>query len=398
MNAAAYLALVLDPARIFPAQGLTADAWQVDLLRSTDPFILLNCSRQAGKSTAVAGVALHQILTRPKQLVLLVAPSERQSRELFRKVLAGFFALRAPLPSVRANQGELELANGSRLVALPGREETIRSFSGVSLLILDEAARVPDDLYRSVRPMLAVSRGRLIALSTPFGRRGWFFDEWEGSGPWRRFRIPWNECPRISPDFIAEELRALGQPWVDREYGCLFTVLEGLVYPDFQKAVFAPTDDWTPPSGQLVGGLDFGWKNPFAAVWGVLDRSDVLWILQERYGTGLFVDDVMPDLPNDATWYADPAGRETIERLRRSDFTVRPGKNAIQYGIALVTSRLRTGRLKIAATCEKLCQEAGRYRYPKDDERSHATENPIDADNHALAALRYLVATIETPG
>src|SRR5262249_22666896 len=135
------------------------------------------------------------------------------------------------------SQTVLELANGSRIVSLPGREQTIRSFSGVNLLVLDEAARIPDDLYRSVRPMLAVSRGRLVAPSTPFGQRGWFYEEWHGGGPWKRVRITWRDCPRITPEFIAEETRALGPAWVDQEYNACFTALEGLVYPDFEQAV-----------------------------------------------------------------------------------------------------------------------------------------------------------------
>src|SRR5207237_9379211 len=162
MNARLALALALDPSLLLAAQGLTPDPWQRDLLQSRAAYLLLNCSRQSGKSTTVAALALQQILFEPKSLALLVAPSERQSHELFRKVLAGYHALGQPLEALKANQSELELANGARVVALPGREETIRSFSGVKLLILDEAARVPDVLYRSVRPMLAVSRGRLV--------------------------------------------------------------------------------------------------------------------------------------------------------------------------------------------------------------------------------------------
>lgn len=237
MKYARTLALVLDPAVLLFDQGLTPDPWQRELLLSRDPFLLLNCSRQSGKSTTVAALALHQLLTRPRSLVLLAAPAERQSQELFRKVLAAYHAAGRPLKADRLNRTQLELANGSRLVALPGREATIRSFSGVNLLIIDEAARVPDALYRSVRPMLAVSHGRLVALSTPFGQRGWFHAEWTGDGPWRRFHVPWNLCPRITPDFIAEETRSLGSLWVDQEYNALFTVMEGLVYPDFGMAM-----------------------------------------------------------------------------------------------------------------------------------------------------------------
>jgi len=114
------------------------------------------------------------------------------------------------------------LANGSRIVSLPGAEQTIRGYSGVDLLIIDEAARVEDPLYYAVRPMLAVSRGRLIAMSSPFGRRGWFFNEWTGPGPWERIKVTAAECPRISAEFLAEERAALGPWWFSQEYECVF--------------------------------------------------------------------------------------------------------------------------------------------------------------------------------
>jgi hypothetical protein len=391
------LALLLDPTLILHAQNLTPDPWQRDLLRATEQYLLLNCSRQSGKSTTVAALALHQLLTAPGSLVLLVAPSERQSQELFRKVIAAYQALEQPIPTIQWNQGVLELANGSRLVALPGREETVRSFSGVKLLILDEASRVPDDLYRSVRPMLAVSQGRLLALSTPFGQRGWFYDEWIGQGPWRRIHIPWTQCPRILPEFIAEETRALGQAWVDQEYGGLFTTMEGLVFPEFEQAVLPSLTPGLSPGGRgetAVGGIDFGWRNPFAAIWGFHDSDDVLWITHERYARETPLSDHIGELPREVMWYADPAGRTEIEELRRADLMVRRGDNTIRRGIALVTARIRTGKLKVSPACVNLIQEAKLYRYPTAAERAQLGENPIDAHNHALAALRYLVTRL----
>ncbi len=388
------LALTFDPTLILAAQGLQADPWQRDLLLANDSYLLLNCARQSGKSTTTAALALHQILTVPGSLVLLVAPSERQSHELFRKVHQAYLALGQPVSATKANQGELELANGSRLVALPGREETIRSYSGVDLLILDEASRVPDDLYRSVRPMLAVSRGRLLALSTPFGQRGWFHEEWVGSGPWKRLHVPWVLCPRIAADFIAEEMRALGRAWVDQEYNCLFTALEGLVYPEFSQAVVE-----FPPSleGRRVGGIDFGWRNPFAAVWGIVDHDGVLWITNERYLRETPISDHAAALPKNVTWYADPAGRTEIEEMRKAGLVVRRGENQIRQGISQVSARLRTGRLRVAPRCDHLLAEAKLYRYPSASERELLGENPVDAHNHALAALRYLVSRLESP-
>lgn len=395
MNLAQTLALVLDPTIILQAQKMAADPWQRELLSSGEGGVLINCSRQAGKSTTVAALALHELLTRPGALVLLVSPSERQSRELYRKVGLAFRALGRPMTVTRANQSEMEWANGSRLVALPGREDTIRSYSGVRLLILDEASRVPDDLYRSVRPMLAVSQGRLLALSTPFGQRGWFHDEWIGSGPWKRVHVPWTLCPRITPAFIAEETRAMGSAWVDQEYNGCFTTLEGRVYPEFESALVEETPA-PGPKAWHVGGIDFGWRNPFAAVWGFVEAG-VLWITGEHSLSRGTLAEHAEVLPKKVEWFADPAAPGDIGQLRRWGFAVRSGKNEIRGGIARVTARLRTGRLKIANRCEHLRNEARLYRYPSERERRIAGENPVDADNHSLAALRYLVSRLEEP-
>src|SRR5262245_42787153 len=120
---------------------------------------------------------------------LLVSPSQRQSGELFRTVMRHFRELPGA-PEIRAESAlRLELANGSRVVALPGDEKTIRGFAGAALVILDEAARIEDELIAAVRPMLATSGGRLIMLSTPFGKRGVFYEAWHGDESWHRVRI-----------------------------------------------------------------------------------------------------------------------------------------------------------------------------------------------------------------
>ncbi len=389
---------MLDPARILQARGLSPDPWQRELLLCEDRQVLLNASRQSGKSTVVSALALHTALFRRGALVLLVSPSLRQSAEIFRKVLDGYHALGRPVPAVCRTQLRLELANGSRVLCLPGREDTIRSFGGVNLLVIDEAARVADDLYRSVRPMLAVSQGRLVALSTPFGQRGWFYQEWSGGGPWKRVRVTWRDCPRITPEFIAEETRALGPAWVAQEYETLFTALEGLVYPDFAQAVVEEAG-WQPaPQGRAVGGIDFGWRNPFAAVWGVLDRDDVLWVEGERYLTQTPLHEHAAALRErkGVEWYADPAGATEIAELRAGGLAVRRGDNDIRLGIAAVTARLRTGRLKVrAGACPNLLAEARLYRYPTAAERALSGENPVDEHNHALAALRYLISRLD---
>ena len=108
-------------------------------------------------------------------------------------------------------------------MGLPGAEATVRGFSAVSLLLIDEAARVPDDLYKSLRPMLAVGHGELWLMSTPFGKRGFFYEECTQGQPWERVTGLATECARIPAEFLEEERRVLGETWFAQEYLCEFT-------------------------------------------------------------------------------------------------------------------------------------------------------------------------------
>ena len=251
------LATALDPARLMRAAGMEPDDWQRRVLRSGWSRALLLCSRQAGKSSVAAALGLHRALYHEESLVLLVAPSQRQSRELFSKVWE--FYRGAGMPGEVKKKSALRAAfgNGSRIVALPGKEKTIRGFSGVDLLVIDEAARVEDELFSALRPMLAVSGGRLVGLTTPAGKRGWFYEAFTGGADWHRERIPAEECPRITESFLEEERRELGRYFFEQEYECQFHDAEGSLFrrteidaaftsdvkPLFEKEASARPDD-----------------------------------------------------------------------------------------------------------------------------------------------------------
>jgi len=224
------LELALDRVAFAEALGLDPDPWQRDLLRSSSERVILNCSRQSGKSTMTAVITLHRALYHPGSLILCLAPALRQSQELFGKVLGFYRDLGRPVSPQAERKLSLELENGSRIVTLPGTEKTIRGFSGTALLVLDEAARVADELYFAVKPMLAVSGGALMMMSTPYGKRGVFFGEWTGAGGWERYEVPASQCPRISEEFLEEE-RANLPPFIFRqEYMCSFEETEDQVF------------------------------------------------------------------------------------------------------------------------------------------------------------------------
>jgi hypothetical protein len=218
---------------LFSDAGLVPDDWQADLLRGRDGRILLLATRQGGKSQVAAALALKQALLFPGSLVLLLSPTLRQSGELFKdKVKRLYNGLGRPVATVQESALTMELENRSRIVSLPGEEGTVRGYSGAKLLILDEASRIPDELYRSVRPMLATSKGKLVALTTPWGRRGWFCEEWHGSAAWKRVKITADMCPRISPEFLAEEKAALGEKFWMQEYFASFESVVGALFTE----------------------------------------------------------------------------------------------------------------------------------------------------------------------
>jgi phage terminase large subunit len=385
------------PLKVMRSLGMEPDPWQVQVLQSEDKRLLLNCSRQAGKSTVVAVLALIEAVRRPGAMVVLLSKTLPQAKELFNMVKE-FHARLGSRFLVKRTVQELRLEGGSRVICLPCKESSIRGYSGVTLLVIDEAARVPDELYRAARPMLAATDGRLICLSTPFGKRGFFYDAWvRGGARWARFEVPVQRIPRIKPETVEDDRRDMGASWCRQEYECSFETVEGVVYPDFHKHVvdhLTPDEKRARAAGKLYGGLDFGYTDPFAAIWGYLDPDGVLWITGEHYLRERTMSYHAQQLSKEVLWYADPSARGHIEELRCAGFKIQKAKNDIDLGIAAVQGRLESGRLKVRGDlCTNLVAEAGLYHYGQ--EMGKRGNKPVDEDNHALDALRYLIMMLD---
>ena len=225
-------ARALDPVVLARDCGITPDPVQEKLLNSTSRRAILCCCRQWGKSTITALKVVHEVLYNAPAMVILVSPSQTQSTELFRKVVT-FLAMLPEAPKCEQETLQrMTLSNGSRIISLPGSEKTVRGYSGATLVVIDEAARVPDEMLAAVRPMLATkSEGRFIALSTPAGKRGWFYEAWtSGDDDWRRIEVKAADCPRISAEFLKEEMSALGPHHFAQEYECAFLDPETSVF------------------------------------------------------------------------------------------------------------------------------------------------------------------------
>jgi len=106
-------------------------------------------------------------------------------------------------------------------------------------VIVDEASRVPNELYEALVPMLGVSQGRLLALSTPAGRRGWWFEAWSGPGDWERTEIPASACPRLAPAWLDAQRQLMPASWYEQEFNCRFLEVDdaAFAYDDVHGAL-----------------------------------------------------------------------------------------------------------------------------------------------------------------
>lgn len=207
--------------------GFEPDPWQKGILETGARDVVVNCSRQVGKSTVVAIKTAHEAQYNDNALILITSPTERQSQELLIKVKRTLSEAGARMK--RESMTMLELENGTRVFALPGNEDTIRGFSGPRLLIIDEAAMVEDSLYYSVEPMLAVSQGQTIILSTPRGKRGFFYQKWHSEG-WEHYSVNAVECPRIPEEWLEAKKTTMPEYWFRQEYMCEFLDAEDAAF------------------------------------------------------------------------------------------------------------------------------------------------------------------------
>jgi hypothetical protein len=223
------------PTLLFTMAGMEPDPWQQDLLEHDRDRVQLCCCRQSGKSQTAACIALKTAFLEPGSLILILSRSDRQAGELFREKLKPVYRpWQRYFPARRETERDLCLDNGSRIVSLPGKADTIVGYSSVQLALIDEAARVPDELYKVVRPMISRRQGRLLALSTPYGRKGWFYKAWSDEEVWHKVKVTADMVPALKPKFLEEERMILGEAWYAQEYECVFN--------DTLESVFSARD------------------------------------------------------------------------------------------------------------------------------------------------------------
>jgi hypothetical protein len=219
MNNLSEVAYGIDPVLwVRKVLGVAPLNWQEEFLRAPrGASILALTSRQAGKTTTAAWAIAHAALFVPGSLSVVACPAQRQSAEAVRRVREAVVKAGSKLEA--DNVYGLELTNGSRVLALPGSDDSIRGLTVDAWIVADEAARLSDDLIAALRPMRARRpEARFAMLSTAWKRTDPFWLAWNSDDPsWMRLKATADVVP-FDPKFLETERRNLGEEAFKREY------------------------------------------------------------------------------------------------------------------------------------------------------------------------------------
>lgn len=268
---------------------------------------------------------------------------------------------------------------------------------------IDEGGQISYSAWIAIQGRTGQKQAPILITTTPY-TENWLryevFDRFlQGDKDYNV--ITWRSID--NPAYPVEEYNRMKEtlPWhiFDMRYNGNFTKPEGLIYPEFNTCI---VDDYDPPAGRLVGGIDFGFSDPFVALAGVLyieeaTGRDILYIFYERYISKLGISEHSEFLPNIDIYYADPSRPDSIRDLTLAGHKCRPAKtNKIDLGISEVNKRIKSKRLHISRDCKCLITEAKNYSYPQQTpEQPNVGEKPqVKQLDHAMDALRYLCVSL----
>jgi phage terminase large subunit len=370
-------------------------------MRSTSRYVAAIAGTGGGK-TAIGPLWLAgEIAKNPGGLFMVVAPTtlvlNRATLPMLLETFSGTDLEGTYIPS----SSKYVLPTGGTIWVLSAHNPTGLEGGQFDAVWFDEAGQAKYDAYVAIQGRLGQKMGRLLITTTPYGRN-WlyhrFYKKWQANDPDYDV-IQWasNANPAY-PDEEFERARATYSPErAAMRYEGKFVKMQGLVYPAFSRCVLP--EHRAPVQGRNLGGIDWGWNNPFCALCATLyideDGRDILYVWFERYKRFTASADHRAAIP-EARYYADPSRPDSIDELNRSDrdIVVCRGPNEILFGIDAVNERIYTGRLAVSPRCRALIAEASQYAYPERDDEA-VGDLPVDEFNHALDALRYLCAGIK---
>lgn len=385
----------------------------------------------SGKTRTGAEEITQHILSTPGGMTLIGAQTKPQLDQTAKKMFFDVFP-RILIEDYHKQREEVLCKNGHIVLFRPLDDEgKIRSLN-LSAFWIEEASEVKYDIFVQLQTRLRnTATKRHLGILTSNPDMGWIKTEFllksdkiynamtkyyqnpdEINKAFSSHIAPTSLNPYLPPDFMESVTKGKPQWWVERFFYGSFEATEGLVFPEFSKHIVDPFS--IPRHWERVFAADFGLRDPTVLLAGAIDPDNgILYIYDEHYESGRSIkyhaekmnQMLKPIRPGLIRYIVgDPKGKAKSERDMRSIFDYyaeygiyfKPGINKIEDGILKVYSYFEMNKLKIFSTCRNTIREGLNYKYkPQDlDSRKNPDEKPLDKDNHAMDALRYMVAEL----
>lgn len=374
-------------------------------------FKVLNWGRRTGKST----LAIHETFKRAimdRGRYWIISPTYKQSKNIYWRSLIN----QLPLEDIKRNETELimTLPNGS-LIELKGADQpdSLRG-AGIEGVILDEYAFMKPDVWEEIiRPMLLDSRGWAIFISTPNGFNHFYelSEVAKNKKNWEYFHATTYDNPYIDAEELDIEKEHTDPDTFAQEYLGEFKKVKGLVYAGFDRDIHVVKPDQVPTSGTKYVGIDFGFTNPTAMLFAIVDYDNNWYIYDEVYQSGMTTDQAVNAYKHKTASQSfsgtvgDSAAAQEIANWKSMGVHINPvtkKSDSIQAGIQLIQDRLvvqpnNKPKLFISEACKNLIWELETYRYDERKENHNEPEQPIKENDHAVDTLRYLMLEYAIP-
>lgn len=307
---------------------------------------------------------------------------------------------------VKINQTNMtvELPNGSSFLCMGIDDfEKVKSIPGITDIVIEEASEITFDDFSQLKMRLRGNgnlRNQIVLMTNPISKANWIFKYFFENGCKEDncliHRSTYKDNKFVNESTIkALESYKATNPMFYRVY-CLgeFGSLSKQVFTNYESKEL-DIDELRHMNLQHLVGLDFGFVNdPSAIVESLLDEENkTIYIIREFYQTGLLNSEIANQLKlmglSKSTIIADSAEQKSIEEIRRAGISrIKPavkGQGSINQGI----QKLQQYRLVVDSSCFNLLEELENYSWKKDKQSGEYINEPVDAYNHAIDALRY---------
>lgn len=390
-----------------PRLTIHAHPGQARVLTSDCPVVAAIAGTGGGKTVCGMVWLANNMVRKPGHSWLVVEPTQEMITRVLLPDAPGRMSLvkllkyydpdliyRKSESAIYTRYGTVFLASATNPLTLEGAH--------VAGAWLDEAGQMGRLAFETARRRTSFLNGQVLITTTPYNR-GWLFQE--VYQPWRE-GTPGIEVIQFSslanpkyPKDVYERNRATMSAARFRmmhEGG--FERPEGMIYETWSDEYIEEPFD-VPCTWEKIGGLDFGWNNPFAAVWLAKDPDDVWHLYHEYKHPQRTIEQHHKQLtgypgPQPNTWYADPAGSEERRMLRLLGMTTTPGNNEVLAGIDKVNEIVGTGRLRVFRSCRHWLDEIEGYVW--DTSADVFIDKPRKVNDHLMDATRYALMTRET--